>query len=72
MTRKVEAARGQRKMWVEGQRRAESKGRTSARRGPDGQSSFGGLPGGRVGTWQVQGPELNPGNKGVRSGAGWG
>ena len=71
VTRKLETARGQRRAWVEGQRRAESKGRTSTGRGPGGQSaSRGELPGGHGGTWQVQGGELSPGNKGVKTGAG--
>ena len=36
VTRKLEVARGQRRAWLEGQRRAESKGRTSTGRGPSG------------------------------------
>ena len=39
VTQKLEAARGQRRAWVEGQKRAESKGRTSTGRSPDGQST---------------------------------
>ena len=71
MTRKVEAARGQRRVWVEGQKSREQR-QDLRQEGPGWTELLRGLPGGRVGTWQVQGPELNPGNKGVRSGAGWG